>query len=50
MVIAGAGPTGLTLAALLSRLGVRCLLLERAATLPQHPQVRPPLPPDGLCV
>ena len=40
VVIAGAGPTGLTLAAMLSRLGVRCLLLERAKGLPDHPQVR----------
>ena len=39
MVIAGSGPTGLTLAAILSRLGVRCLLLERAEGLPKHPQV-----------
>lgn len=40
VVIVGAGPTGLTLSALLSRMGVRSLLLERAAALTQHPQVR----------
>ena len=39
VVIVGAGPTGLTLSALLSRMGVRSLLLERAAALTQHPQV-----------
>lgn len=39
VVIVGAGPTGLTLSALLSRLGVRSLLLEKAAALTQHPQV-----------
>ena len=30
VVVVGAGPTGATLAALLARLGVRCLLLERS--------------------
>ena len=40
VVIVGAGPTGLTLSALLSRMGVRSLLLESAAALTQHPQVR----------
>lgn len=39
VVIVGAGPTGLTLSALLSRMGVRSLLLEKAAALTQHPQV-----------
>ena len=39
VAIAGAGPTGLTLAALLSRLQIRCVVLERAPALPTHPQV-----------
>ena len=39
VAIAGAGPTGLTLAALLSRLHVNCVVLERASALPTHPQV-----------
>ena len=39
VVIVGAGPTGLTLSALLSRMGVRSLLLEKADALTQHPQV-----------
>ena len=42
VVIVGAGPTGLTLSALLSRMGVASLLLERAPSLTEHPQV--PLP------
>ena len=36
--IVGAGPTGLTLAALLARMGVPTLVLERAGALPTHPQ------------
>ena len=39
VAIAGAGPTGLTLAALLSRLQIPCVVLERAPALPTHPQV-----------
>ncbi len=39
-VIAGAGPTGLTLALLLSRLGIPSLLLDRASGLTSHPQVQ----------
>lgn len=39
VVIVGAGPTGLTLSRLLSQLGVRSLLLERAPALTTHPQV-----------
>ena len=46
VVIVGAGPTGLTLSALLSRMGVRSLLLEKAAALTQHPQVPLPAPAD----
>mmetsp|Transcript_32897 Transcript_32897/g.86854 ORF Transcript_32897/g.86854 Transcript_32897/m.86854 type:complete len:732 (-) Transcript_32897:43-2238(-) len=38
VVIAGAGPVGLALSRLLSRLGVRSLVLEQAAALPVHPQ------------
>jgi 2-polyprenyl-6-methoxyphenol hydroxylase-like FAD-dependent oxidoreductase len=38
VVISGAGPTGLTLSALLSRAGVPNVLLEQAAALPTHPQ------------
>ena len=39
MVIIGAGPTGLTLSALLSKFGLPSLLLERAPAPTQHPQV-----------
>jgi len=42
VVIVGAGPTGLTLSLLLSRLGVRSLLLERAGGPTEHPQVPQP--------
>ncbi len=38
VVIAGAGPVGLTLSALLSRYGVANLVLEKSAGLPDHPQ------------
>ncbi|KAK9842673.1 hypothetical protein WJX74_000512 [Apatococcus lobatus] len=38
VVIAGAGPTGLTLALLLSRLRIPSLLVDRAAGLTTHPQ------------
>ena len=39
VIIVGAGPTGLTLSKLLSQLGVQSLVLERALTVTQHPQV-----------
>ena len=39
VIIVGAGAAGLTLSALLAQLGVRNLVLERAAQLTQHPQV-----------
>lgn len=39
VAICGGGPTGLTLSALLAKLGVPSVLFERAETLPQHPQV-----------
>ncbi|EIE25479.1 hypothetical protein COCSUDRAFT_1587, partial [Coccomyxa subellipsoidea C-169] len=38
VIIAGAGPTGLTLSRLLSQLGVKNLLLERGPALTKHPQ------------
>ena len=38
VIIAGAGPTGLTLALLLSRLRIPSLLVDRAAGLTTHPQ------------
>ena len=38
VAIVGAGPTGLTLSALLSRYGVTSLVLEKGAALPTHPQ------------
>lgn len=38
VAIVGAGPAGLTLSALLSQFGVPSVLLERAMTLPTHPQ------------
>ena len=40
VVIAGAGPTGLTLSILLGQLGIPNLVLDRAPALPNHPQVR----------
>jgi NADPH-dependent glutamate synthase beta subunit-like oxidoreductase len=39
VIIVGAGPTGLTLSKLLSQLGVQSVVLERALTVTQHPQV-----------
>ena len=39
VIIAGAGPTGLTLSKLLSQLGINNLLLESAPALTKHPQV-----------
>ena len=39
VVIVGAGPTGLTLSTLLSQYGVQNVVLERAPTVTQHPQV-----------
>lgn len=39
VIIAGAGPTGLTLSTLLSQFGIPSLLLERAQALTTHPQV-----------
>ena len=41
VAIVGAGPTGLTLSALLSRYGVTSLVLEKGAALPTHPQAHP---------
>jgi 2-polyprenyl-6-methoxyphenol hydroxylase-like FAD-dependent oxidoreductase len=38
ILIAGGGPTGLTLAALLGRFGVDCIVLERDPTTTNHPQ------------
>eukprot|EP00897_Mesotaenium_endlicherianum_P009928 jgi/Mesen1/8964/ME000056S08369 len=38
VVIVGAGPVGLTLSFLLSKLGVQSLVIERARVLTQHPQ------------
>lgn len=38
VLIAGAGPVGLTLSSLLSRFGVANLVLERSQGLPTHPQ------------
>lgn len=38
VVIAGAGPVGLTLSALLSRYGVGNVVLEKKRELPKHPQ------------
>ncbi|KAG5189102.1 FAD binding domain-containing protein [Tribonema minus] len=38
VVICGAGPTGLTLSALLSRAGVQSVLLEKEQDLSDHPQ------------
>ena len=39
VLIAGAGPTGLTLSILLGKLGIRSLVVDRSAALPNHPQV-----------
>ncbi len=38
MVVAGAGPTGLTTALLLAQYGVPSVVLERARRLTDHPQ------------
>ena len=38
VVIAGAGPTGLTLANLLGVYGIRCLLIERNAATVHEPR------------
>lgn len=38
VLIAGAGPTGLTLSILLGKLGIRSLVVDRSAALPNHPQ------------
>ena len=40
MAIVGAGPTGLTLSILLSQLGVKHAIFDRAAGITQHPQAR----------
>lgn len=39
VLIAGAGPVGMTLALDLARRGVRCLIVERNATTTQHPKM-----------
>jgi hypothetical protein len=39
IVIAGGGPVGLTLSALLSRRGVKNVVVERSRRLTEHPQV-----------
>ena len=39
VIIAGAGPTGLALSALLSSHSIRSLVLERAPAVTNHPQV-----------
>lgn len=39
VLIAGAGPVGLTLSALLSRYGVPNLVFEKSSKLSHHPQV-----------
>lgn len=39
IIISGGGPVGLTLSSLLSRYGVRNVVLEKNVTLPDHPQV-----------
>ncbi|KAG9133671.1 hypothetical protein Leryth_018672 [Lithospermum erythrorhizon] len=38
VLIVGAGPVGLTLAFLLTKLGVKCSILERSKELSKHPQ------------
>jgi len=45
VLIAGAGPVGLFLAALLGARGVRCLLVERRAQRPQHSRAIGVMPP-----
>lgn len=39
IVVLGAGPTGLTTSILLSKLGIRNVVLEKASKLTEHPQV-----------
>jgi 2-polyprenyl-6-methoxyphenol hydroxylase-like FAD-dependent oxidoreductase len=39
VLIAGAGPVGMTLARVLARLGVRCMLVERNPTTTRHPKM-----------
>ncbi|WP_149538427.1 FAD-dependent monooxygenase [Siccirubricoccus phaeus] len=39
VVIAGGGPVGMTLARILARLGIRCLLAERNPTTTRHPKM-----------
>ena len=39
VVIAGGGPTGLTMALLLATYGIRSVVLEKRQTLTDHPQV-----------
>nr|GEY80208.1 aromatic-ring hydroxylase-like protein [Tanacetum cinerariifolium] len=38
VLIVGAGPVGLVLSALLTKLGVKCAVLERSTTFSKHPQ------------
>lgn len=38
VIIAGAGPTGLTTALLLAKYGVRSMVLEKSKTITDHPQ------------
>jgi putative polyketide hydroxylase len=40
VLIVGSGPVGLTMSILLSRLGIRCLLVERHAAPSRHPRGR----------
>src|SRR4051812_28556680 len=39
VLIAGGGPGGVTLARVLARLGVRCMLVERNPTTTRHPKM-----------
>ena len=43
VAIVGAGPTGLTLSLLLSKLGIRNVVFEATKAVTQHPQAGPPL-------
>lgn len=49
VVIAGGGPTGLTLSILLAKLGISSLVLDQAPALANHPQV-PHCLPDPRCM